>query len=54
MRYKTSFTLSDKTRKQISALQALLQLEQQKTVTKGDVIECFIDEAYQKKIVEKK
>lgn len=51
MKYKTSFTLSDATRKQISALQAKEQLDKQKTITKADIIELAIKELHAKKFV---
>lgn len=53
MRYKTSFTLEDSTRKQIAALQASLQLQKEKTVSKAEVVELAIEELH-KKMFEKK
>lgn len=53
MRYKTSFTLEDATRKQIAAIQASLQLEKEKTITKSEVVEVAIKEYYEKKVSKK-
>lgn len=53
MRYKTSFTLEDATRKQIATIQASLQLEEEKTITKSEVVEAAIKEFYEKKVSKK-
>lgn len=53
MRYKTSFTLDDSVRKQIAAIQASLQLEKEKTITKSQVVEIAIQELHEKKFSKK-
>lgn len=53
MRYKTSFSLDESIKKQISALQASEQLEQQKTITKSEVVEKAIQELYDRRFKDK-